>query len=131
VTSGIIKKVELSPKCPICAGEISSGRLFGAESAILCEICGTTLKILCLNPVVLEVCEFNQALEKQINQKIQKSPCCPYCGEKNLRMRKRNTKNIFICLECEIELEVIEVNPIKLILCSEDSWDYDEYEYSY
>ena len=46
-------------------------------------------------------------------------------------MRKRNSKNIFICLECEIELEVIEVNPIKLILCSEDSWDYDEYEYSY
>ena len=63
------------------------------------------------------------------------NPRCPLCGENNLPIKKLKLRNVFVCPECDCELEVVGINPIKLVLVDDDCTyiddDDDEYEYDY
>lgn len=110
----------LASECPLCGEVIESGLTLKFGQRLHCPTCEAVLEVVGLNPIKLDWMYFDQNVDEDDIDDINRVAECPLCRHEFNITSRLQLGQCILCPACYVELEVVWLNPVEL------SWPYGE-----
>ena len=117
-------------KCPVCGGKIKVDNRPRLGQRYNCRWCSSLLEVTEIVPFELESCydEEDYVVAHRNGGKAKGNiPACPVCTSDVRTHQKPKLGDLLPCPSCEMQLEVVGINPVELDLPQNESLNWDRH----
>lgn len=108
-------------ECLVCGDFIEVGLKLKYGQRLHCPACNAVLEVIDLNPIKLDWLYFDQNIQNDnFNENQNDCAECPVCQHRFYISQNLILGQCILCPACEVELEVVWLNPLEL------GWPYGE-----